>query len=60
MDEELIRLLGSYNKQTSINVIKNRNCGAPLLGLAKYILIFNGVSVARVFIYSVLVTRVFV
>ena len=37
MDEELIRLLRSYNKQTSINVIKNRNCGAPLLGLAKYI-----------------------
>ena len=37
MDEELIRLLRPYNKQTSINVIKNRNCGAPLLGLAKYI-----------------------
>ena len=38
MDEELIRLLRLYNKQTSINVIKNRNCGAPLLGLAKYLL----------------------
>ena len=37
MDEELLRLLRSYNKQTSINVLKNRNCGAPLLGLAKYI-----------------------
>ena len=40
MDKELIRLLRSYNKQTSINVIKNRNCGAPLLGLAKYIYIY--------------------
>ena len=39
MDEELIRLLRSYNKQTSINVVKIRNCVAPLLGLAKYIYI---------------------
>ena len=40
MGEELIRLLRSYNKQTTINVIKNRNGGPPLLGLAKYIYIY--------------------
>ena len=39
MGEELIRLLRSYNKQTTINVIKNRNGGPLLLGLAKYIYI---------------------
>ena len=34
-DEELTRLLRSYDKQNSINAMKKN--GAPLLGLAKYI-----------------------
>ena len=34
-DEELVRLLRSYDKEISINAMKK--IGAPLLGLAKYI-----------------------
>ena len=34
-DEEVVRLLRSYDKQISINAMKK--IGAPLLGLAKYI-----------------------
>ena len=56
MDEELIRLLCSYNKQTSINVIKNRNCGAPLLGLAKYIY-FNAYSTPKVMRIEDMITQ---
>ena len=33
-DEELVRLLRSYDQQISINAIKK--IGAPLLGLARY------------------------
>ena len=56
MDEELIRLLCSYNKQTSIIVIKNRNCRAPLLGLAKYIY-FNTYSTPEVMRIEDMITQ---
>ena len=38
-DEELVRLLRSYDKHISINALKK--IGAPLLGLAKYIYYFQ-------------------
>ena len=41
-DEELVRLLRSYDKQISINVMKK--IGAPLLGLAKYIYIIKQID----------------